>query len=73
MARLPMEAGYLPGPPLLNRVRAAFVGRGTSLNAWCRENGITYEWSRQCLLGIRSGEAARRMVEKITREAKLSP
>lgn len=66
-----MEAGYPTGPSLLNNVRAAFVAKGTSLTGWCRENGITYPWARQCLLGVRSGGAARKMVQTITKEAGL--
>jgi hypothetical protein len=68
-----MTIASKPSANLFNRVRAAFMERGSSLNAWCTDHGITYSWARQCLLGIRNGEAARRMVEKITREVDLSP
>lgn len=60
-----------PSADLFNRTRGSFMARGSSLNAWCVDQGLTYSWVRQCLIGKRRGEAAARMVQRVTKEAGL--
>jgi hypothetical protein len=51
-----------------NRVRAAFVARGTSFHAWCTQNGIDSHNARKAVLGIWSGPKAQAIIEKIKLE-----
>lgn len=60
------------GPDLLIRVRAGFVGRGTTLNAWCLANDVHHSNARQVLLGAWDGPAGRRLRTKILRAAGLT-
>ncbi len=50
-----MDKSNLVGKPLLDRVRAGFVAQGTSLNAWCTENAVSYPNARQALIGSWNG------------------
>lgn len=43
---------------LYRAVRAAFVARGTSLNAWCISNGINRQTAEKTLRGERGGKRA---------------
>lgn len=60
------------GQDLLIRVRAGFVGRGTTLNAWCQENGVHHSNARQVLLGAWDGPAGRKLRAKILKAAGLT-
>ena len=51
-----------------NRVRAAFVARGTSFHAWCTQNGIDSHNARKAVLGIWPGPKAQAIIEKIESE-----
>ena len=51
-----------------NKVRAAFVSRGTSFHAWCRAQGIDPHNARKAVLEIWSGPKAADIVEKIEAE-----
>ncbi|MCU0912418.1 MAG: hypothetical protein MUE98_14090 [Rhodobacteraceae bacterium] len=53
-------------------VRAAFVARGSSLHAWCRENGVDPHNARKALVGIWTGPKADELVRKIEAAAEGS-
>lgn len=40
-----------PSKGLLLKVRAGFVTQGTSLNAWCKEQGVVRRTAEQALTG----------------------
>lgn len=44
---------------MLRQVMAGFVRQGTTMTAWCRENGQSRVHARMALLGERNGPAAR--------------
>jgi hypothetical protein len=50
-------------------VRAGFVALGTSLNAWCRENGVTLQSADKALNGEWTGPGAEALVRRIMRAA----
>ena len=50
-------------------VKAAFVLRGSSLNAWCRAQGIAQQNVRRAFTGAWSGPAAERLIAKVIRAA----
>lgn len=54
-----------PSKALLARVRAEFVIRGTSFNAWCKANGIVRRTAEQALVGDNKSENARTLVRGI--------
>lgn len=50
---------------LYSAVKGAFVAQGTSLAAWCRENGLTRQHAAAVLRGDRNGprsQALRRQI-----------
>jgi hypothetical protein len=49
--------------------RAGFVERGTTLNAWCRENGVTRQNADKALLGQWTGPRATALVDRIAMAA----
>lgn len=53
-------------------VRAAFVARGTSLNRWCLENGVSRGYAVQVLRGFWPGAKGRALRAKIIRAAGLT-
>ncbi len=57
-----------PGEWLYRLVMAAFVLRGSSLNAWCRTNGVDRSHARLCLLGAWDGPKARGLRANIMNE-----
>ena len=54
-----------------NLVRAAFVERGTSFHAWCKENDLDPHNARKAVLGIWTGPKARRILALIERATDL--
>lgn len=62
---------YRPGPELLQAVRARFVGRGTSLHAWCRQSGVDWAYANRALTGEHTFPAAVRLRERIVAAAGL--
>lgn len=52
-----------------NRLRAAFILKGTSFNAWCVENEIDPHNARKAVLGHWQGPKATKLVERIERAA----
>jgi hypothetical protein len=57
-----------PGPELYASVKAEFVRRGDSLNAYCRRIGVHRQWAAQVLLGQRGGLSARGLLDRILQE-----
>ena len=49
-------------------VRAAFIVRGSSLNAWCKENGINRQSAEKALKGERFSRAAVEIRKKLIAE-----
>jgi len=49
-----------PGQQLIQEVRAGFIRQGTSLNAYCRNNGIEGKTVHRLLSGKWDGEVAKR-------------
>ncbi len=49
----------------LNSVRAGFVAQGTSLHAWCRENGIDTPTARRAINGQSKGPKAAALAERL--------
>ena len=64
-----MRRKFSPGPDLLAATRAGFVGRHSSLAAWCRDNQITPAWARQVLVGKRRGPSAAKLRARIAQAA----
>jgi lambda repressor-like predicted transcriptional regulator len=56
---------------LYHSVRAALVARGSSLNAWCRANGVNRQTAERALLGHRNGKRAIALRERICAEILL--
>jgi hypothetical protein len=60
-----------PSRDLLLKVRASMVVKGTSFNAWCKEQGIVRRTAEQALTGDNQSENARFLVHRIVAEAQL--
>lgn len=60
------------GPELLTRVRAGFVSNGSTLTAWCRENGIHHSNARQALLGAWDGPAGKTLRRRLLKAAGIN-
>lgn len=56
-----------PGIDLHRTVRAAFIARGTSLKAWCRENEVSFSNARDALIGRWNGPKGKAMRARIVR------
>jgi hypothetical protein len=50
-------------------VRAAFVLKNTSLAQWCKDNAVLLETARQTLAGLRRGDEAEELRQRIMRDA----
>lgn len=61
------DEGLVPGPQLLKAVRAGFVMRGTTLNAWCKKHQIHRSNATGALLGAWRGPKGKAIVAKVTR------
>jgi hypothetical protein len=53
------------------RTRAAFVGQGTTLNAWCKENGAHLQNVRNAFFGRWTGKKATLLLERVTKAAEV--
>ena len=60
-----------PGLDLYNKVRAAFILQGTTLNAWCLSNGIMRQNAQQALTGSWNGPKGRELREKMLKAANM--
>lgn len=54
-----------PGLDLLRQVRAAFIVQGTTMKAWCRENGVHLSNVRNCLTGSWNGPRGKAMRQRV--------
>jgi gp16 family phage-associated protein len=60
----------IPASKELDRaVRAAFIAKGTTLNAWCTANGIARQTVDKALKGQRRSDRSRQMVKQLLRDA----
>jgi hypothetical protein len=64
-------AYHLKTPPgnLYDAVRAGFAAQNTTLNRWCKANGIGTEAARQTLAGLRRGAEAEELRQRIMQAA----
>jgi len=62
----------MPSVELYNMVRAGFVVRGTTLNSWCRNQGISMGNARDCLLGSWNGPKGRELRARIVKDSGIS-
>jgi len=60
-----------PGPDLISAVRAGLTMRHTSLERWCRGQGIQSTSARMALAGSWNGPKARRLRRRLLRAAGL--
>ncbi len=61
-----------PSRELLLKVKAHFVGKGTTLAAWCRDNKVDQSHARQALLGSWDGPRGRAVRLKLATEAGIT-
>ncbi len=54
-----------PSDDLYRMVRAGFVAKGTTLNAWCIANGVNRQTARRALSGERNGKNSRQLRERL--------
>lgn len=52
-------------PDFHARVKAGFVLCGTSLNAWCRENGVSPSYAHAVLTDATNGPAAQALRQRL--------
>lgn len=57
----------VPSRELVLEVRIGFIRQGTTLNAWCRDNGVLIGAARQALIGVWDGPKGRAMRRRIVR------
>ncbi|MET3694418.1 MULTISPECIES: helix-turn-helix domain-containing protein [Methylobacterium] len=50
-------------------MRAAFIAKGTTLNAWCTANGIARQTVDKALKGQRRSDRSRQIVKQLLRDA----
>lgn len=60
-----------PSKALLKAVRADFIVKGTSLNAWCVDNGLRRQNVAKALTGDWRGPKATEVVELVVCAARL--
>lgn len=53
-----------PSKELLTRIRAGFILKGSSFNAWCRSNGVVRRTAEQSISGEIQSENAKQLVQK---------
>lgn len=56
------------GVDFYNAIRAAFVSRGSSLNAWCREHGVNRQTAEKALKGERYSKRAHLLRQRLANE-----
>lgn len=52
-----------------HQVRAGFVAKRTSLNAWCMKNKVTRQYAENVLQGKTNGPGAKTLAKKIAKAA----
>lgn len=63
---------FKSGQELYLAVRTGFVGQGSSLTAWCRENGINPTSARSVLIGTWNGPKGMALRSRIIDGAGIS-
>lgn len=61
-----------PSDKLLKDVRAHLVGRGTSLAAFCKENGFTRQAVTLAISGKRNGPRSRRIATEFLAKIRVT-
>ncbi len=61
-------AGMIGSEETYRAVRAAFVVRGTTLNAWCKANGLNRQTVEKALKGLRHSRTGAAIRDKIAIE-----
>jgi len=64
-----MKSKFEPSIYLHQLVKAGFVAKGTSLSAWCLEQGIHCSNAKQCLTGNWNGPKAKLLRSKLIKES----
>lgn len=64
-----VRLAVIGSPNLYLMVRAGFIAKGTTLNAWCIANGINRQTVEKALKGERNGKLSRRLVETLVAAA----
>ena len=68
MSSVPQTA-QTPEPDLLTKIRAGFILKGTTMNAWCAKHAINRPNATMAILGGWRGPKAKRLVARIKRAA----
>jgi hypothetical protein len=66
-------AAVSPSNTLLRKVRAAFVIRGETLHAWCKENNVDWSYAHGALTGKNDFLKAKELRQRILLAAELPP
>lgn len=61
-----------PSINLYISVRQGFVGQNTSLNRWCKENGISRQLAEAALKGMCNGPKGQALREKLVDESGIA-
>lgn len=61
-----------PSPELYREVRASFVLRYTTLNTWCKEEGIHQTNAKACLIGLWDGPKGKALRARIIEASGMS-
>ncbi|MCW8856080.1 MAG: hypothetical protein OQJ95_01870 [Kangiella sp.] len=61
--------GIQPSLDLYNKVKGAFISKGTTLTAWCRKNDLKVPNVRSALIGSWNGKAAKKLRTRIVASA----
>lgn len=62
-----------PSRDLLRKIKASFILRGTTMAAWCRENGVNPPNAREAVMGTWDGPAGRALRGRLCQVAGLLP
>lgn len=65
----PLQTQYDETRALLNRIKAGFILKGTTYNAWCEKNGVNRANATIAILGGWRGPKARKLVARVKRAA----
>lgn len=71
MQKTPKPPRLTPGLELYKRVKAAFIMKDTTFNAWCTANGIIRQNAKQALTGAWDGPKAQELRERILQASGL--
>lgn len=61
----------LPGQELYNHVRAGFILQNTTLNEWCRSNGMTQTSAKASLHGLSNGPKGKKLRNRLIKESNI--